>query len=365
MTTNGGGWTAIQKRVDGSTNFYRTWKEYKEGFGNPSHDYWIGNDVIHQLTKNSPQKLRVHLERFSGEKGYAEYSHFTVGNKDSKYKLTLSGYIGTVGNSLDYQNGMMFTTKDQDNDKLGSKHCANDYYEIVYGVFRCFPDYDKEHTADVTEQKHVNCLEILRNDLSVKNQDGVYSIYPDHTHAKRVYCDMTTDGGGWTVIQKRVDGSTGFYKTWKEYREGFGNASRNYWIGNDVIHLLTKDRPATLRVDLQRFSGEKGHAKYSKFAVGDENSKYKLTVSGYSGNIGDKFSYHDQMMFSTKGHDNDKHGDSCAQLYHGGWWYRSCHDVNLNGLYAPSALNDPKYNCWRYFGANYEALKTTQMMIRS
>lgn len=215
------------------------------------------------------------------------------------------------------------------------------------------------------KQKHVNCLEILRNDPSVKNQDGVYSIYPDHTHAKRVYCDMTTDGGGWTVIQKRVDGSTGFYKTWKEYREGFGNASRNYWIGNDVIHQLTKDRPATLRVDLQRFSGEKGHAEYSKFAVGDENSKYKLTVSGYSGNIGDKFSYHDQMMFSTKGHDNDKHGDSCAQLYHGGWWYRSCHGVNLNGLYAPSALNDPKYNCWGYFGANYEALKTTQMMIRS
>lgn len=76
-------------------------------------------------------------------------------------------------------------------------------------------------------------------------------------------------------------------------------------------------------------------------------------------------SAHNQMMFSTKGHDNDKHGDSCAQIYHGGWWYNACHTSNLNGLYAPSALNDPKDNCWRYFGAKYEALKTTQMMIRS
>lgn len=214
------------------------------------------------------------------------------------------------------------------------------------------------------KQKHVDCSEILRNDPNKKNQDGVFTIYPDHSNGKKVFCDMTTNGGGWTVIQKRVDGSTGFYKTWKEYREGFGNAYHNYWIGNDVIHQLTKDSPAKLRVDLQRFSGEKGHAEYSKFAVSDENSKYKLTVSGYSGNIGDEFSYHNQMMFSTKNHDNDAYGGSCAQLYHGGWWYNSCHYTNLNGLYAPSALNDSKYNCWGYWKGNYEALKTTQMMIR-
>uniref|UniRef100_K1PLI4 Angiopoietin-4 n=1 Tax=Magallana gigas TaxID=29159 RepID=K1PLI4_MAGGI len=96
---------------------------------------------------------------------------------------------------------------------------------------------------------------------------------------------MTTEGGGWTVIQKRKDGSTDFYRTWKEYKEGFGTPSRNYWIGNDVIHQLTKTSPQKLRFVLQRYSGEKGQAEYSKFAVGDENSKYKLTVSGYSGTI--------------------------------------------------------------------------------
>lgn len=59
--------------------------------------------------------------------------------------------------------------------------------------------------------------------------------------------------------------------------------------GNEAIHQLTKSSPQNLRVDLQRFSGEKGFAEYTKFAVGDENSKYKLAVSGYSGNIGECF----------------------------------------------------------------------------
>lgn len=58
------------------------------------------------------------------------------------------------------------------------------------------------------------------------------------------------------------------------------------YLGNDVIHQLTKTSPQKIRIVLQRYSGEKGQAEYSKFAVGDENSKYKLTVSGYSGTIG-------------------------------------------------------------------------------
>lgn len=80
--------------------------------------------------------------------------------------------------------------------------------------------------------------------------------------------------------------------------------------------------------------------------------------------LGDKFSYHNQMMFSTKNHDNDAYGGSCPQLYHGGWWYNACHTTNLNGLYAPSALNNSKYIGWRYFRGKSEALKSTQMMIR-
>lgn len=55
--------------------------------------------------------------------------------------------------------------------------------------------------------------------------------------------------------------------------------------GNDAIHLLTKI-DQELRVGLLSFSGEKAYALYSAFQVEDENSKFRLTVSGYSGTAG-------------------------------------------------------------------------------
>ncbi|XP_062599846.1 ryncolin-1-like [Saccostrea cucullata] len=100
-----------------------------------------------------------------------------------------------------------------------------------------------------------------------------------------VYCDMKTDGGGGHLtFQKRQDGDLDFYRTWNEYKEGFGNASKNYWLGNDAIYELTKNKDQELRVELQRFNGEKAYAQYSTFYLRDEDNKYKL-VSGYSAAI--------------------------------------------------------------------------------
>lgn len=216
------------------------------------------------------------------------------------------------------------------------------------------------------QKKCVDCSEILRNIPRTQNHDGVYTIYPDHLNAKEVYCDMTTDGGGWTVIQKRVDGSTDFYRTWREYKEGFGNAHHNYWIGNDVIHQLTKIKPQKLRVDLQKFSGVKGHGKYSSFAISDENDKYKLTVSGFNGGkIGNSLDgVHNGMKFTTKDQDNDlRKNGNCAHQYFGGWWYNNGYNSNLNGKYAKSAVSGVMYNTWGGFN-HLTALKSTQMMIR-
>ncbi|XP_078339116.1 uncharacterized protein LOC111105325 isoform X1 [Crassostrea virginica] len=208
-----------------------------------------------------------------------------------------------------------------------------------------------------------DCSDIIKRYSYTSGRDGVYTIYPNKVKRK-VFCDMTTDGGGWTVIQNRVDGSTDFYRTWNEYKEGFGNSSHNYWIGNDVLHLLTKNEPQELRVELQRFSGEKGYAEYSTFAVGDESSKYQLTVSGFEGNIGDSLVYHNGMKFSTRDQDNDKSGKSCSQTYHGAWWYNDCHHSNLNGKYMGTATNAGNSNSWYHWKNKHESLQTTRMMIR-
>ena len=97
-----------------------------------------------------------------------------------------------------------------------------------------------------------------------------------------MYCDQTTAGGGWTVFQKRLNGSVDFYRGWDDYRRGFGNLNGEFWLGLDKIHRLTKER-SKLRVDLEDFSGNTAYAEYSSFGVGDEGSKYKLSLGSYSG----------------------------------------------------------------------------------
>ncbi|XP_010794962.1 mucin-5AC-like [Notothenia coriiceps] len=146
-----------------------------------------------------------------------------------------------------------------------------------------------------------------------------------------VYCDMETDGGGWTVFQRRKDGSVDFFRGWKEYIKGFGSLSGEFWLGLDNIYNLTSMTKMTLRVDL-RDEDDAAFAKYSTFELVKRN--YKLIVGGYSGTAGDSLSYHSQRIFSTKDRDLAPFITRCAMSYRGGWWYKNCHEANLNGVYG-------------------------------
>ena len=84
------------------------------------------------------------------------------------------------------------------------------------------------------------------------------------------------------MIQKRLDGSVDFYRDWDNYTRGFGNLSGEFWLGLDNINRLTKEG-SRLRVDLEDWSGNTAYAKYDAFAVGDEASKYKLSLGSYKG----------------------------------------------------------------------------------
>ena len=110
---------------------------------------------------------------------------------------------------------------------------------------------------------------------------------PDNQGQLKVFCDMETDGGGWTVFQRRIDGSVDFLLGWDDYKRGFGNLSSEFWLGNDNINRLTSSDPQELRVDMEDFESKKVFAQYSKFYVASEGLGYKLALSGYHGTAGD------------------------------------------------------------------------------
>ena len=113
--------------------------------------------------------------------------------------------------------------------------------------------------------------------------DGIYTIAPDNHGSFQVRCDMTTDGRGWTVFQRRFDGSQDFYLNWTDYQEGFGDLNGEFWLGLDKIHRLSMSGQDVLRIDMEDFDDGTRYAKYSSFAVASEAEKYQLTVSDYSG----------------------------------------------------------------------------------
>ena len=111
----------------------------------------------------------------------------------------------------------------------------------------------------------------------------MYTIKLDNLPAFDVFCDQTTAGGGWTVFQKRLNGSVDFYRYWNDYKHGFGDLESEFWLGLDKIHRLTSDNNSMLRVDLEDFEGNTAYAEYNMFGVMSEKDKYKLILGSYSG----------------------------------------------------------------------------------
>jgi len=217
-----------------------------------------------------------------------------------------------------------------------------------------------------------NCSEVNQKDCADiyscgQTVSGVYTIHPDGQQPLDVYCDQTTAGGGWTVFQKRLDGSVDFYRGWNDYKAGFGHLNGEYWLGLDKLNKLTSNnhKRYKLRVDLEDTAGNTAFAEYGYFAVSSEQSKYQMSLGTYHGTAGDSLSYHKSFPFSTKDRDNDSYGGNCAVSFHGAWWYGACHNSNLNGRYLHGAhashANGVNWETWK--GDNYSA-KRTEMKIR-
>ena len=125
-----------------------------------------------------------------------------------------------------------------------------------------------------------NCAELYK---SGKRITGVYTIDPDGLGAFEVFCDQKSSSGGWTVFQKRLDGSVDFVnRSWADYKRGFGNLNGEFWLGLDKIHRLTKTK-SRLRVELEDTQGKTAYAEYDMFSVSSERNKYRLGLGRYTG----------------------------------------------------------------------------------
>ena len=120
-----GAWTVIQSRLNGSVDFYRNWTEYQRGFGSSDSEYWLGNDIIHQLTSLGNYTLKILLTDWKNHSSYAEYSVFYVGDEYYNYTLTIGGYRGNAMDFMTYHNGMQFSTLDRDNDNYNGFDCVD------------------------------------------------------------------------------------------------------------------------------------------------------------------------------------------------------------------------------------------------
>ncbi|XP_061176829.1 fibroleukin-like [Saccostrea echinata] len=224
--------------------------------------------------------------------------------------------------------------------------------------------YSHDFPASVTP---IDCKD-LHADGHTKS--GVYNIYPYGTITSpvRVYCDMETMDGGWTAIQKRVNGSLSFDRNWTEYKNGFGSPEQDIWVGNDLIHQLTKENNSFLYVSITLQNSTTLYEMYDRFLIFNEAENYKLILAGpATGTLGDSMLDTGNpnkdlsgMYFTTQDRDNDRNTSNCAKTQGGGWWFKRCHHAFLNGPWYPVYWHRP----WHPTLRNGTSVRGTMMLIK-
>ncbi|XP_026169051.1 angiopoietin-related protein 4 [Mastacembelus armatus] len=233
---------------------------------------------------------------------------------------------------------------------------------------------DVSTQSGVTEQRDSpsemasDCHELF---LRGETSSGVYTIQPFNTEPFQVFCEMAADGG-WTVIQRRQDGSVDFDQLWQAYEKGFGNLSGEFWLGLEKIHSIAKDGGYILNIKLFDWRDELASVRLP-FQLGGEETKYSLqiketgTFSTLESSLGTDAT--SSLPFSTRDQDNDQKNDTnCAKHLSGGWWFSNCGRSNLNGRYfqspPPMQRHQRKQGIfWKTWRGRYYPLKSSMMMI--
>ncbi|XP_064115263.1 techylectin-5A-like [Macrobrachium nipponense] len=228
---------------------------------------------------------------------------------------------------------------------------------------------DEMRTRNGSSSRPTDCTDLL---IAGVTESGIYQIYPFVCSCSSpiyVYCDMETDGGGWTVILNRQPQAFGvnsrqlnFNRSWEEYKHGFGSVSEEYYLGNEFIHRLTNSRAYAFRMDMFVTNGEFKTLLYDDFRVENEESRYKLILGNKlaeSSTNYDCYYYSKNKYFSTYDRDHDHSSLNCASERGGGYWY---HDCRLN--YPPTGPYEEHMNNTCYYTTESYRLSNLQIKIR-
>ncbi|XP_039978691.1 angiopoietin-related protein 6 isoform X2 [Xiphias gladius] len=187
-----------------------------------------------------------------------------------------------------------------------------------------------------------DCQHVLE---SGETTSGIYLLRPQSANRlMQAWCEQSQAQGGWTVIQRRQDGSVNFFRTWEQYKA-----------------------PYKLRVALEDWQGRQVFAEYDSFHLEPETDWYRLRLGQYQGNAGDSLSWHNNKAFTTLDRDKDSYTGNCAHYQKGGWWYHMCAHSNLNGVWYRGGHYRSRYQdgvYWAEFHGGSYSLKRVSMMIK-
>ncbi|XP_017154214.1 ficolin-1-A-like [Drosophila miranda] len=250
--------------------------------------------------------------------------------------------------------------KDKDNqimDKDNQIKGLREQIELVSGVLA-----EKNDQLSKIYQTAENIPDTCPNG----SPNGVFQIKVRGIDPFQVPC--VSDSSGWTVIERRFDGSVDFKRNWTAYKDGFGDIRGEFFLGLEKVHLMTVAQPQELHIQLGDVNGTYRYARYDNFVVGSEEEGFMLKSLGeYSGNAGDSLRGHVNGKFATIDRDSFK---KCVHSFDGPWWFQdptSCGHSSLNGKYTKDGIahgrNGISWALWNKFDYKL-SLTFVKIMIR-
>ncbi|CAH1792728.1 unnamed protein product [Owenia fusiformis] len=372
-----GQWLVVAHRFDGSIDFNRTWNEYKAGFGNISGEFFIGLQALFRLTLRNTFMVRFEMINNSGIMIYLENDGFTISDEHDRFRFSVHDFLENRRNgSFAYMPNTRFSTWDNDNNhdiscvqqtggpfwhSHSADKCDTTWPSYIFGQFKF---------------KDMKMMIKLVETPCGERKSGINDIHPLGGSSFKAKCEEN-----WLMVAHRFDGSVDFYRTWAEYKTGFGDPSGEYFIGlNNLLSLFTGDRNYVLRLEFTTWDGRSETAEYYVFRLGLTQRETAIRLEDFRGSGKDVMSsshhYHysqgqvDDNPFSTWDNEYEYAMTNCSALRRGAWWwYRPergseiynergvdmedqdyCGFTNPFGRYMNESKCDIEYGCMSWLG---------------